>query len=240
MGGAVRATFAPLAALGAGLLLPFAFSPFEWWPLAPLSLVVLYALLQRATPRRALLLGWLFGVGCFGIGVSWVYHSLHLFGAAIAPLAAALTALFVLVMTVFPALVAWLWARLRERAEERDANRSDLAPRDGAPRGTDRRVAWHAVLGPCSFAALWTLAELARGKIMGGFPWILVGYSQTSGPLGALAPLVGVYAIGFVLVAASCLLWPLVRTPLAGMPSMRTPSARDVAGTGRSRPGASG
>ena len=222
-GGAVLAA---LAALAAGLLLPFAFSPFEWWPLAPSSLLVLYALLRRVSPRRALLLGWLFGVGCFGIGVSWVYHSLHLFGAAVAPLAAALTALFVLVMTVFPALVAWLWVRLRERVEERDASRSGSAPRGGAPRATDRRVLWHAVLGPCTFAALWTLAELARGKIMGGFPWILVGYSQTSGPLGALAPLVGVYAIGFVLVAASCMLWPLVRMPPAGTSSARTSAVR--------------
>ena len=205
-----RSAASAAAALIAGLAFPFAFSPFEWWPLAPLSLLVLYALIQRASPRRALLIGWLFGVGCFGVGVSWVYHSLHLFGAAVAPLAAALTALFVLVMTVFPALVAWLWARLRGPARSSTESAGGLAggSAGGSPLG-------HAALGPWLFAALWALAELLRGKLVGGFPWILAGYSQTSGPLGALAPLVGVYAIGFLLVAAACLLHPLCRPDAA-------------------------
>jgi len=173
-----------LAVIG-GVALPFAFAPIEWWPLAPLALLALFAALQEQTPRRALLLGWLFGVGYHGIGVNWVYHSLHLFGAAVAPLAVALTVLFVFVMTVFPAIGAWLWVR--------------AAGTSGRP-----------VLGAWVFAAIWTLGELARGKIMGGFPWILAGYSQTSGPLGALAPVGGVYGIGFLLVAASALALPVL------------------------------
>lgn len=138
------------------------------------TLFVFYALLQNATPKQALWLGWLFGLGYFGIGVHWVYYSLHLFGAAIAPLAALLTLLFVLVMTVFPSLTAYLWVR---------------AKRKDSPLG-------NAFL----FAALWVLAELLRGKIMNGFPWILIGYSQTSGPLAHLAPVVGVYGLSFLVV----------------------------------------
>lgn len=176
---------AAVLALLAGLALPFAFAPLEAWPLASLSVFVLYVLLQQRSPRQALLIGWLFGLGYFGVGVSWVYHSLHLFGAAVAPLAAALTALFVLVMTVFPAVVAWSWCRLSDGGT--------VAP---------VRAAW-------LFAALWVLGELLRGKLMGGFPWLLAGYSHTDGPLGTLAPLVGVYGIGFLLVAGSALLWPL-------------------------------
>jgi len=49
------------------------------------------------------------------------------------------------------------------------------------------------------------ISELLRGKIMGGFPWILAGYSQTSAPLGDLAPLIGVYGISFVLVLLSAM-----------------------------------
>ena len=186
---------APLALLAGGALV-FAFAPTEWWPLAPLAILVLYACLHGRTSRGALLVGWLFGVGYHGLGVNWVYHSLHLFGAAVAPLAAALTALFVLVMTVFPAVGAWLWARLSGAG-----GRAALA-RPARP-----------VLAAWAFAAIWTLGELARGKIMGGFPWILAGYSQTSGPLGALAPLVGVYGIGFLLVAASAVTWALATGP---------------------------
>ncbi|MEE9321954.1 MAG: apolipoprotein N-acyltransferase [Granulosicoccus sp.] len=168
----------------AGLALPYAFAPTSWWPLAVLSIFIFYALLQQQTARRALLLGWIFGLGYFGIGVSWVYHSIHLFGAAVAPLAAAVTLLFVLVMTLFPAMTAWAWTRWH-RPEHPFRN------------------AWF-------FASLWLLAELARGKIMGGFPWILVGYSQTSAPLGDLAPLMGVYGIGFLVVAFAALIGCLI------------------------------
>lgn len=164
-------------ALGAGLAFPYTFAPTDWWPIAPASLIVLYLLLQSVTPSRAGFIGWLFGLGYFGIGVSWVYHSLHLFGAAIAPLAAFLTLLFVLVMTVFPALTAWAWVRLRSQR--------------------------YPIFDAALFAALWVISELLRGKIMGGFPWILAGYSQTSAPLGDLAPVVGVYGISFVLLFLS-------------------------------------
>lgn len=161
-----------------GLVLPFSFAPTAWWVAALGSLVVLYALLQSATPKQALWLGWLFGLGYFGIGVHWVYFSLHLFGAAIAPLAALLTLLFVLVMTVFPSLTAYIWVR---------------AKRQNTP-----------LANAFLFAALWVLAELLRGKIMNGFPWILIGYSQTSGPLAHLAPVVGVYGLSFFVVLSAC------------------------------------
>ncbi|MFT4730644.1 MAG: apolipoprotein N-acyltransferase [Granulosicoccus sp.] len=165
-------------ALCSGLLLPLSFAPTEWWFAACGAIFVLYFLLQSSSPRQALWIGWLFGLGYFGIGVHWIYFSLHLFGAAIAPLAALLTLVFVLVMTVFPAGCACLWARLRV---------------PDSPIG-------NAVL----FAALWVLAELLRGKLMNGFPWILVGYSQTSGPFGSLAPVMGVYGLSFLVVLVSC------------------------------------
>ena len=171
-------------AVCSGLLLPLAFAPTHWWIAAIVALALLYALLQGASPRQALWLGWLFGLGYFGIGVHWVYFSLHLFGAAIVPLAAALTLAFVLVMTVFPALCCWLWARWR--------------------------LPDSAVINAVLFAALWALSELLRGKILDGFPWILVGYSQTSGPMGDLAPVMGVYGIGFLVVLLAALLVVLV------------------------------
>ena len=164
-------------AVGSGLLLPLAFAPTQWWAVACGSIFVLYYLLQNTTPRQALWIGWLFGFGYFGIGVHWVYHSLHLFGAAIAPIAALLTLVFVLVMTLFPAATAYVWARYR--------------------------LPENHIANAFFFAALWVIAELLRGKIMNGFPWILVGYSQTTGPLGSLAPLMGVYGLSFFVVLIS-------------------------------------
>ncbi len=163
-----------ILAVCSGLILPLSFAPTEWWAVAIGTLFVFYALLQNATPKQALWIGWLFGLGYFGIGVHWVYFSLHLFGAAIAPLAALLTLVFVLVMTVFPSLTAYCWVRARQPS--------------------------NPMANAFLFAALWVLSELIRGKLMDGFPWILVGYSQTSGPLGHLAPVVGVYGLSFLIV----------------------------------------
>ncbi len=167
-------------AVCSGLVLPLSFAPTHWWQAAVVSLCILYALVQQSTVRQATFIGWLFGLGYFGIGVHWIYFSLHLFGAAIAPLAALLTLVFVLVMTVFPALCCGLWARFK--------------------------LGKRPVINAFLFASLWVLLELLRGKLMGGFPWILIGYSQTSGPVGHLAPFIGVYGLSFLIVLMSSLL----------------------------------
>ena len=46
--------------------------------------------------------------------------------------------------------------------------------------------------------AVWLLAELARGVIFTGFPWVASGYAHVDAPLGGLAPWIGVYGIGAV------------------------------------------
>lgn len=161
----------------AGLALPLAFAPTEWIILAPLAIVILYGAIHARSPRDAALIGWLFGVGYFGIGVHWVYHSLHIFGGAAELFAGLITVVFVVVMTLFPLAVCYAFARL------------------STPRAWLGNV-W-------LFAALWVLAELLRNSIMGGFPWLLLGYAQTSSLLGELAPVVGVYGISFLVIVAS-------------------------------------
>ena len=190
------------AALAAGAASSFAFAPWELWPLLPAATAVLFALLLGSPPRAAAATGFAFGLGVFGLGVNWVYHSLHLFGGAASLFAAALTALFVVVVALFPAGAAWAFARLR-------------GPAPGGPRAGTGGAVRAGAADAWTFAALWSLAELARGKVMGGFPWILAGYSQTDGPMGALAPAIGVYGIGFALVGAAASLVALAR-PASG------------------------
>ncbi len=172
-----------LAVAGAGML--FTFAPYSvHWLLAFVLLLVLYRAVQHLTPRQGFVAGWCFGFGYFGLCVNWVYNSVYMFGAAGAPLAAAVTLLFILVMTLFPAVTVWAYLHLK------------------------KHIPWGA--RALLFASLWVLAELARGKIMGGFPWALVGYSQTSEGLGMLAPWIGVYGIGFLVVLIPAFLSDLV------------------------------
>ncbi|MEK7712001.1 MAG: hypothetical protein AAB312_02985, partial [Pseudomonadota bacterium] len=109
---------ADLLALLAGALLPLAFAPIAIFPLAVLSPALLFLLWLDATPRRALWRGLLFGLGQFGVGVSWVYVAIHDFGHSGVPLAVLLSALFVGVLALFPMLLGYLSARFLRGTDE--------------------------------------------------------------------------------------------------------------------------
>ena len=171
---------ATLAAFTAGAAAVAAFAPLQWWPLAPLALALLFHLwLGTDSPRRAALLGFLFGLAYFGVGVSWIYVSLHDFGAMPAPLALIATALYCAYLALFPALVGSLQARL---------------------------AAGPAVRLLLLIPALWTLAEWLRGWLLTGFPWLAAGYSQVDTPLAGFAPLLGVYGVSFALAVLAGLI----------------------------------
>lgn len=168
-----------------GVLMVPAFAPFHLWPLAVLSLAGAFLLWRGHSPRRALFLGWLYGVGMFGAGTYWTYISLHQYGEVPLPLALLLMAGLVAAMAAFPAVVAWAAARL-------------------APEAGWRR---EAVILP----ALWGLLEWVRGWFLSGFPWLSVGYSQTDAPLAGLAPVAGIYALGALLALSAGLILLLAR-----------------------------
>jgi apolipoprotein N-acyltransferase len=175
-----------LLALAAGALTPLAFAPFGLWPLALLSIALFYLGLRELVPRQALYRGWFYGFGLFAAGTSWVYVSIHDYGAASPPLALFLTFGFVAGLALFFALPAWLWARWLRRSE---------APLADA----------------LAFAALWLAQEAFRGWFLTGFPWLYAGYSQLEAPLAGLVPLGGVWLASFVLAQSAALLSNLLR-----------------------------
>lgn len=61
------------------------------------------------------------------------------------------------------------------------------------------------------FAALWLLAELARGTWMTGFGWGAVGYAHVDGPLAGYAPWLGVYGVSALSVWLAMTLAHLVQ-----------------------------
>ena len=151
-----------LVAFLAGSLMPLGFSPFDWYPLVLLSLVVLFALWRQATPGQGFVLGGLFGLAMFLFGVSWVFISMYDFGHVSMHLSLFLTLLFASVLALFPACCGWLSVRLLRRST-------------ASPDLTVLLV----------FPAVWVFGEWVRGWFMTGFPWLLAGYSQ----LGALTGL---------------------------------------------------
>ena len=178
-----------LLAVVAGALTTLALAPYDIWPLAMVSLAMLYLGLRDLTPRQALGRGWCYGFGIFGAGTSWIYVSIHSFGGASVLLAGFLMLLFSAAVALFFALPAWLWVRWLRRNE---------APLADA----------------LAFAALWMAQEAFRGWFLTGFPWMYSGYSQLDGPLAGLAPVGGVWLISFVLALSAALLCNLPGTRL--------------------------
>ncbi|PTB82572.1 apolipoprotein N-acyltransferase, partial [Methylophaga nitratireducenticrescens] len=86
-----QGAFGSWAALLAGAILPLSLAPFHYYPLAVLSLLALFLSWQGVSPRQALWRGTLFGTGMFGVGVSWVFVAIHVFGQASIVLAGLLT-----------------------------------------------------------------------------------------------------------------------------------------------------
>src|SRR5688500_5981244 len=104
-----------LPALLAGALAPLSFSPLELWPLALVSTAILYYLLQKTTVRQAAITGWWYGVGFFGVGVSWVFVSINVYGNASTVLAGFLTLLFVAGLGLCFVLQCWLYRKWGSR-----------------------------------------------------------------------------------------------------------------------------
>jgi apolipoprotein N-acyltransferase len=167
-----RISLADLAAVAAGLALPFAFAPWGWWPLAFLCPAALFLSWRGAAPGRAAGRGFMFGFAAFLTGTWWTYISVHEFGQAPAALAAFLTLGLAAIMGGYYALLGYLAGR--------------WMPAEGALR-------WLVAL-----PAAWTAIEWLRGWFLSGFPWLSLGYSQTDSVLGPLAPVVGVYGLGWV------------------------------------------
>lgn len=177
--------FADALAFFAGAPLVLAYAPYAFRPLVFLPPALFMLLLMDLSPRRALWRGYLFGLGQFGFGVSWIYQSIHHFGHAIAPLAALVTLGFVATVALFPALLAWSSRRLRVPAN----------------------ALGFVVMMP----ALWVLFEWIRGWFLTGFPWLLLGHTQVDTWLGGAAPIMGVYGVSALVVLISGLLaWALV------------------------------
>ncbi len=167
--------FYPLLAFFAGALLPLAFAPFKLYALAFFAPATLLYTLLQANKKQAFWRGYLFGLGLFSVGSSWIYISIHQFGNASSFLAILITFLFISLLALFYALLGYLLIAIK--------------PNLSLP---------FRILA--LFPALWLLGEWLRSTLWGGFPWLLLGYAQLYTPLSHLAPIFGVFGLSLFTV----------------------------------------
>jgi len=170
-----------IAPLLAGAITPLAFAPFELSLLIIPALLVLFHHWLTLPTKLAARSGYLFGLGMFGVGCSWVFVSMYNFGGLGLLGSGAATFAFVAFLAILPACTGALVATLREQCPRR----------------------WQQLL---LLASAWAGYELFRGWFLTGFPWLNSGVSQLGIPLSGFAPLWGVYGISWLLALSAGLL----------------------------------
>ena len=194
-----------LLAFAAGVIAVAGFAPLHIWPLLVISLAALFALWFSAdSKRQAAAYGFCWGMGFFLTGVSWLYVSLHEFGNMPAPLAALAILLFCGYLSLFPMLAGLLARRLQAQLPS---------------------FPLLILLGV--MPALFVLTEYLRGWFLSGFPWLVIGNSQTpggllGGPLAGFAPIVGVFGISWLLaLSAAAIVCCIPRVAAIRLPRFR-------------------
>lgn len=149
-----------------------------WWA-QTMALALLVGWLDRSADWRVAAWGaWLFALAWMACTLAWLFTSMHTYGGLAAPLAVLAVLLLSAFLALFYAAGGAMFQRLRPV---------------------------RALPAALLFAALWLLAELARGRLLTGFGWGAIAYAQLDGPLASLIPWLGVYGVGAV--AAGLAAW---------------------------------
>lgn len=169
-----------LLALVAGAATALAQPPVSWPLVLFLALPLLLWLLDgTSSPWSAFRVGWAAGVGHFAAALFWIVDPFmvepEVYGW-MAPFA----------VTGMAVGLALFWA----------------AP-FGLVRLWSGRASGPGLARALLLASLWSLAEYARGHVLTGFPWGLVGYAWVDTPVAQTAAIFGPYLLGLLTLVAA-------------------------------------
>jgi apolipoprotein N-acyltransferase len=174
-------------AAASGVLLALSFPKFGHPAASWIALAPLLTALGQGSLRRAFGLGLLTGVIYFAGTLYWITTVMAVYGGLQLWVAVLVNILLIAYLALFPALFALIVRRLRLAF----GNRALLA----AP-------------------FVWVATELGRTHLFGGFPWVLLGYSQAGVlPVAQLASVFGVFGLSGLVAAVNAALARVVARP---------------------------
>jgi apolipoprotein N-acyltransferase len=166
----------PLALLS-GILLALSFPRFGHSFFAWIALAPLLVALRRGSLMRALGLGLATGAVYFTGTVYWITGVMVVYGNLPIWVAIPVNASLIATLALFPALFATVVRRL---------------------------VMAFGLRAVMAAPLVWVATELGRTYLFGGFPWVLLGYSQASVlPIAQMASIFGVYGISGLVASVS-------------------------------------
>ena len=175
---ALRRCFAIIA----GAIVPLAFAPFNLYFFSFISLSALFYLwYETETSSETFILGYLFGLAMFGVGVNWLHISINLFGGMNIIGAYFFTFLLIAFISLYPALCGYFANRFLKD--------------------------FYFIALP----TLWLITEWCRGWVLTGFPWLNIGTSQTDSFFSHFAPILGDYGISFIVCVVAISITFLIR-----------------------------
>lgn len=150
---------------------PLTFAPYYHFWLMPLLFAALIRLIELR-PQYAVRSAYLFGLISYAAQFYWIHTALHDVSGLPNLYAIPLTFLLPAFLALYPAAAFWLWEKF-------------TLPR------------WLSI--GMVLPALWTLTEFARERLLTGFGWGALGYSQITenSPLAGFAPLGGIHLVTF-------------------------------------------
>ncbi|MBI5561369.1 MAG: apolipoprotein N-acyltransferase [Deltaproteobacteria bacterium] len=173
-------------AISSGFVIAAAHPPVDMWFLACVGLVPLFYALDGAGRRDAFLIGFASGFAFFLADVYWVVHSMYFYGGVPAWIS-------VLVMAGLAAILALYWAAFSLFII--------------------RVWRYSPVTKLLVIPSAWTAFEYLRGQLFTGFPWSLLGYTQTVNlRVIQIADITGVYGVTFLVVAVNAAIYVFIKS----------------------------
>ena len=203
-------------AVVAGLAWAAAFPGLGWAGLAWVAPALMLAAALGVPRRGAFALGYLAGLTHYLVSLHWLLFNPFPAGAVAGWLA--LSAY----LALYPAVWVW-WCVTASPAGARGERRPDSPELAAAMQPEPRTIpaavwrlvrpfvttTWARRLAWClACSAMWVGLEMARARLLTGFPWNLLGVSQQPlAPLVQMASVTGVYGLSFLVVWGSTALF---------------------------------